>query len=374
VGGAARQTVLADWLAGLPSRRLVLLAAAAVLVASLSRAALAFALPWFRDTRIDPLTWLLLGASIAGAVAPAIFSHPGRSQGYFFLTAIPLSALGSALGAARVARSFRPALLVAVGLLGAVGGIAASYAPWWVAGRLRPHDSSQAWDLVFVWATVMGLVLVGGLVAGYALGTHPPEGGRQRRWVNGAAAGAAVAVATAFLVGGATSAARGVVGARAPVEAVVTTQTPNAVTQGQIDVARYIRDHSAVDDIVMTNRHCSVPRAPYHGCDSRRWIVTAFSERQALVEGWTATPRATRIAPNGRDSITVDYWKPDILRLNDGFTTAPTAQAQRRLWDLGVRWIYLENTMPHAATLEPYAVQRFSTADASAWQLLPPSR
>jgi len=30
------------------------------------------------------------------------------------------------------------------------------------------------------------------------------------------------------------------------------------------------------------------------------------------------------------------------------------------------------NTMPHARTLAPYAVERFATPDASAWQLLPP--
>ncbi len=146
-----------------------------------------------------------------------------------------------------------------------------------------------------------------------------------------------------------------------------------ATSQGQVDAARYIHDHSRVDDVVMTNRHCVTPRPPYDGCDSRRWVVTGFSERQSLVEGWTATPKATRVAPNGKDSVTVDYWKPDILRLNDGFYTAPTAGAQRRLWDLGVRWVYMENTMDHAATLEPYAVRRYANADASAWQLLPPS-
>ena len=47
----------------------------------------------------------------------------------------------------------------------------------------------------------------------------------------------------------------------------------------------------------MTNRHCTVIREPFGGCDSRRWVVTAFSERQSLVEGWTATPEATKRSP-----------------------------------------------------------------------------
>jgi hypothetical protein len=100
--------------------------------------------------------------------------------------------------------------------------------------------------------------------------------------------------------------------------------------------------------------------------------VTAFTERQSLVEGWAYTPEAARLAPNGRDSITVDYWQPDILRLNDDFIAAPTERAHRRLWDLGVRWAYVENTMEHADSLAPYATKRFGTDAASAWQLVPP--
>jgi hypothetical protein len=157
-----------------------------------------------------------------------------------------------------------------------------------------------------------------------------------------------------------------------PAKPALVVSNGGAISQGEIDVARYIREHSRIDDLVMTNRHCTFPRAPIGGCDSRRWLVTAFTERQSLVEGWTATPQAAKVAPNGRDSITVDYWKPDILRLNDGFITAPTAEAHRRLWDLGVRWVYVENTSEHASSLEPYAVKRFQTRDASAWQLVPP--
>ncbi len=91
-----------------------------------------------------------------------------------------------------------------------------------------------------------------------------------------------------------------------------------------------------------------------------------------LVEGWTATPRATQIAQDGRDSIAVDYWKPEILELNDTFIAAPTADAQRRLWDLGVRWVYVETTRPHANDLSPYATLGVRTPTASVWKLNPP--
>ena len=33
----------------------------------------------------------------------------------------------------------------------------------------------------------------------------------------------------------------------------------------------------------------------------------------------------------------------------------------------------MENTIAHASTLEPYASLEYTTADASAWKLLPPA-
>ena len=53
-------------------------------------------------------------------------------------------------------------------------------------------------------------------------------------------------------------------------------------------------------------------------------------------------------------------------------TRTPDAADERALWDLGVRWVYLENTIPHAGSLAPFAIERFRTADASAWQLSAP--
>ena len=359
ISGAANQTVLADTLGRLPTRWLVLLAVVITVVGGLSRAAAAFALPFFADRRRDPLSWVLIGASVAGAVATGLFSHPGRSQNYFYLSAIPLAALGSALGLARLRERFGDRVLGPVVTLALAGGFLSQFGPGLAFGPLGPKAFDRAWPMA---GSALACVLVLACV-GFAVG-------RRRRGL--ATSGTAALLALLFAGGW------GFVHAFDP--RVATTSQPvslsswGAVSQGQIDAARFIRDHSNVTDLVMTNRHCTVPRVPYDGCDSRRWIVTAFSERQALVEGWTATPRATQIAPKGRDSVTVDYWKPDVLKLNDGFTTLPTADAQRRLWNLGVRWVYVENTIAHAATLAPYATLRFSTADASAWQLNAPGR
>ncbi|GAB3878353.1 hypothetical protein [Terrabacter terrigena] len=368
---AAKQSLLAGLLTQVPSVQLVWLAVTLGVVSGMSRAALTFVLPFHEDTRRDPLTWVLIGSTFAAACAVALFSHPGRSQGYFYLTAIPLAALGSVLGLQRLARSQGARAVGLVAAAGIVGGLATYAVPTLVAGHLRPRAYSQAWETVWLAAGCLAAVAVIGVVAAWLSTRRRPRENPRRP---GAGVVVLASVAASLLVAGSTTGVLALKGALTPVPTKpVTLRSPNAVSQGQIDVARYIRDHSGVDDLVMTNRHCTVPRQPFGGCDSRRWIVTAFSERQALVEGWTATPEATRVAPHGRDSITVDYWKPDILRLNDRFTRTPDVADQKALWDLGVRWVYLENTMPHAQSLAPYAEERFRTADASAWQLSTPS-
>jgi len=286
-----------------------------------------------------------------------VFSHPGVSQLYFALTAIPLMAVGSALGLGVLARALRGRERWAA-VFAALLGVLVVYLPTWVVGPFEPGNTRRAGVLVLAAAGVAILAAVVGAGLGH----------RGRR-----VAVAASCVAVLSIAGGVTTFTKGLFQPVRVDWARGDTRPTNATTQAQIDAARWIRDHSEVDDLVMTNRHCTRAVDPLtNRCDSRRWLVTAFSERQSLVEGWTATPRATRLAPRGRDSITVPYWKPDILRLNDGFIQAPTADAAAELWRRGVRWVYVDSLLPHAPTLAPYATLRYSNRDAAVWQLEPP--
>jgi hypothetical protein len=88
-----------------------------------------------------------------------------------------------------------------------------------------------------------------------------------------------------------------------------------------------------------------------------------------LVEGWTATPMSASLAPEGRDSITVDYWKPELLELNDRFIANPSADAAEELRSLGVDWVYVDHTRPFARTLEPYATLRYSNRGVDVYEL-----
>ncbi|WP_145230740.1 hypothetical protein [Rudaeicoccus suwonensis] len=354
---AATQTFLAGALGGASSAKVQIAALALAAGTGMTRSLFAFVLPFRRDDRKDPMTWVLIGGTIAGSSAVALFYHPGASQYYFQATAIPMAAIGSALGAQRLYHALsKRGRLVILGI-GIVGGALFFTGPARLTGGMVHHgEFRHAMEIVLVGVAI---ALIGGVIAG---ALNP-----SRRIPT-----AVATVAAIVLLAGPFAFIKSY--KHDPVVAIpkpIGLNQVDAVSNGELAAARYIRAHSGVEDLVMTNRHCTTPIAPNH-CDNRRWLVTAFTERQSFIEGWTATPEATDIAPHGRDSVFLNYWKPQLLALNDDFYITPTAAAQRELWNQGVRWIYMENTMPHAATLAPYATLRFSDPDASAWQLNKP--
>ncbi len=306
------------------------------------------------EGRRDPMTWLLLGGGFAGAAAIAVFVQPGGSQYYFARTAGPLLALGSAIGLVTMVDQLRGNPWRAI-VPGVVLGPFFVLLPLWLVGEIEIHHGGMIHVAKIL--VVAALVLVAAGAIAWAL--MP-----QRRMTAFAAA-----VTCAILAGGVTTVVKLQLDTPSPepLKAIKPT-APLAVSKGQIAAARFIRNHSDVNDVVMTNRHCVVPVEPV-SCDTRRYVVGAYSERQMLVEAWTPTIDAFKLGPEGRDSLTVNYWKPDILALNDGFIAAPDAEKARKLEQLGVRWVFVDFTRPHAQTLEPFARERMRNGAAAVYEL-----
>ncbi|MGC4943665.1 hypothetical protein [Kribbella sp. DT2] len=305
------------------------------------------------EGRRDPATWLLIGGGFAGAAAVAVFSHPGASQYYFARTAGPLLAIGSAVGLVTMVRELQSRWWRAV-LIGLAFGPFFILLPIWTIGLIQPNHGG------LIHATKMILVGLAVLVVAGAVAWFLTPRMRFTAFF--------AAVTVAILAGGVTMVTRIQIeaGPVPPLRPVKSTAYL-AVGTEQIAAARWIRDHSDVNDVVMTNRHCTTPIEPVK-CDSRRFVVGAYSERQMLVEAWTPTVEANKRGPEGRDSITVDYWKPEILQLNDSFVAQPDAAKAQQLKDLGVRWIYVEFTRPHADTLEPFAKERYRNGSAAVYE------
>jgi hypothetical protein len=305
------------------------------------------------EGRRDPVAWLLLGGGFAGAAAVAVFAHPGSSQYYFARTAGPLLAIGSAVGLLTMVRELKSRWWRAVAV-GLVLGPFFVLLPIWTIGVIQPNHGGLIHATKMI-AVGLAVLVVAGAIAWFLT--------PRMRFTAFFAA-----ITVAILAGGVTMVTRVQLEA-APVPPLkpVKSTAYLAVGTEQIAAARWIRDHSDVNDLVMTNRHCTTPIEPKK-CDSRRFVVGAFSERQMLVEAWTPTVEANKRGPEGRDSITVDYWKPEILQLNDSFVAQPDAAKAQQLKDLGVRWIYVEFTRPHAATLEPFAKERYRNGSAAVYE------
>jgi hypothetical protein len=322
------------------------------MVAVLSRGFPALGLLTTRDGLNDPLSWLLLGAGAAGAAAVVALYQSGMSQVYFARSADPLLALAAALGTVAFVERLKLRFSWAVGIA-AVAGPLLVLGPRWLVGAPTRHMGLPK---------VLELLEVAGgtLVVAAVLALVVTRRQRMRLLV--------AAVTLTLAVGGVTSLALAVDQTPRGHSEPVAADYPGAVTVDQIRAARWIRDHSAVDDVVMTNRHCRVPNKVF--CDPRQFVLSAYSERQILVEGWSYTPHSEQgSAKFGPGGIYVPYWRPDLLRLNDEFIDHPDAQSADRLRGLGVTWVLVDRTQHGAATtLEPWARLRYGLPTADVYE------
>jgi hypothetical protein len=312
-----------------------------------------------RQTRRDPAVWLLLGSSLAGAGAVTVLSHPGSAQWYFLRAAdVPMSILAAWGTVLVVMRATRPLVAIVVGVAAAVVAVGAT---WWWLGPIAESTSRLP-------TAVLSVALFGVIVLAAALlaAIFAPNGETMRT---------RVAVATAVV---ALTAAAGLPAARMAEAALAreapraTAKTPGAFSSSQVQAAQYIRDHATPDGLVVSNRHCRGRASA--GCDVRRFFVAAYSERSVLIEGWAYTQQADALAAvtAGGDPRRTPFWDPPLLALNDRFVTRPDADDARRLYELGVRWVFIDRLVPHAAGFAPYARRRLQNQGATVYQLLPP--
>jgi hypothetical protein len=302
-------------------------------------------------TRRDPAGWLFLGGGLSGVGAILVFDHPGLSQWYFQWTGEVMLAVAAAWGGLLIVRGV-PQALRRVVLGGAIGVIAAIVARA-LYDRMTTDGSSltKGW---LTWIVFAAVVVLGSVLVGRSAGRR----------------GVVAAALAAVTVAGVVPAVHATTSALPPDSTAADRATVGSFHSSQVEAARWIRDHSDPDDIVMTNRHCRGAEVPR--CDVRRFFVAAYAERRVLVEGWAYTKTAnsmTAESPLG-NVRRAPFWDPALLELNDSFFTDPDAEKAAQLRDLGVRWVFVDDTAPHAETLEPYATERFRTSHATVYELV----
>jgi hypothetical protein len=314
-----------------------------------------FGVLWSRRSASDPTFWLLAGGGAAGIGAVLVLHHSAGSQSYFFSSASPLLAIGLAWGLIELASRTKR------WWLGAMTGVLVGALVILPLHALLPVRGSHAVRSAAI-EVALFLVIVG-LSATFVWSVS-------RRDLAAAVLCACVALAASASLPGFLKLADAGFGGK---YLVAGPNQPDSFSVGQVSAARFLRDHSDPDDVVMTNRHCRLPKPK--ACGNRRFFLAAYSERRVLIEGWGYTRRANE-GGNGDPDYNpreAPFWDPGLLHLNDEFVRAPTAAAARRLYALGVRWVFIDRTsFPAARALASYAPLRFANRTAAVYRLRDP--
>jgi hypothetical protein len=163
-----------------------------------------------------------------------------------------------------------------------------------------------------------------------------------------------------------------------PLEAFVSGKASNLVfahpfrggaTAAEAGAAQWLRRNSTPGDLVATNAHCIIERNGL--CDSRHFWLAALSERPVLIEGWSYSNQANRIAlTTGGNPSLIPYWNREELADNDAAFKAPTPAAIERLRNAGVRWLYADHRAGDVSpALRNYVRLRHATLDVTIYEL-----
>ncbi|GAA3201871.1 hypothetical protein [Nonomuraea roseoviolacea] len=303
---------------------------------------------------LRPDVVLMLAIGAAGLGAMIVFDHPGRSQVYFLWGSYPFPAIIAVFGALVALRRARVSRAMALGAIGA--GLACAYGiPFLCRVRAPLEPGRPGTDLYLPYLALLVVAALG------ALAVVVTRAGR-RGWALMIVALAAVGLPAAhharvvsFLSGhGASPAAAAEPAPTAP---------PGALT-----AARWLRDHSAPDDVVATNVHCRWGFE--HPCDSRQFWLSGLTERHMLVEGWAFTVRNADSWQPGRLEEHQPFWDRDRFAANQAVFRAPSEGAMRRLRDAyGVRWLLVDERLPGVSSgLGDVARLRFRSGDFAVYE------
>jgi hypothetical protein len=304
----------------------------------------------------EPALTLLLALGVVGIGAITLLGHPGLSQGYFIQSVRPYLAVAAVCGVAVLV----PRMSARTGgvLLGAVAAGVALVLGVRLLGSARvPGGSGRHIALELVWpyaAVALGAGLAGML--GWVL----------RGRLLAVALVAAVLTGSGLATGGQrlayttrTALTEGV--RRAPVEAA-------SIAPGAQEAGRWLRDHSAADDLVATNAHCLFPTGE---CSNQHVWIAAYTERQVLIEGWGFTDEVhTRAAALNRPEGAVPYWHPAVLNDNDAVFKAPSIATVARLRTrYRVKWLFVDERVGAAPGLGDYAMLRFRSGACAVYEI-----
>ncbi|MER6943527.1 hypothetical protein ABT294_05820 [Nonomuraea sp. NPDC000554] len=292
----------------------------------------------------DPAVLLLVGIGAAGIGALLLLAHPAIGQLYFLEGARPYLSIAAVVGASAMVAARRDSWPLAVCALVAGAGLAYAAKAFGPDIPVRHHRfpdvaepylalalvAAVVWLLLVLCRRPVGLVLLA-LVTGYLVPSTVAK------------------VASPFGPPGVFDV---------------------TVPAGAVEAGRWLRDHSAPDDVVATNAHCR-PLLKKH-CDSRHFWVSGYSERRVLVEGWAyAASTLSRAHLATMTYVAIPFADPARLAANDAVFREPSAKnVEELVRKYRVKWLLVDNSVnPPAPTLGKFAELRFHSGACSVYEL-----
>lgn len=314
--------------------------------------------------RRDLSVWLLAGVGLAGAGAGLLGHHPGLSQNYFVRGAWPVLGALAAVGVVelgRVARASGRTWVLAAVL--AASGLGFSL----VLGRAfvlpaRFTGPATATQLALPYLVLAAGALLAGVVASLVrrrAGGHGSPSRRERV--------AAVALLVVAILQGASLSdfvRFGITTQR------VTSVAPDLPRDGVI-AARWLRDNSPSDALVATDMHCRREVRWDEGkCDARQFWLSAYAERNILIEGWADATPSPEVAPGLTGKWSDPYWDKSFLRANDAAFRSPDPTTLGWVAAHGATWLFVDaNLGADLGRLDDFADLEFRRGAFSVYRL-----
>jgi len=299
--------------------------------------------------RRDLGVWLFAGIGISGMGAAIIGSHGGLSQIYFLRSAWPVMGVLAAVGFAELGKRAgrgRAKWLATVAALLAGLALTLGIRHWSVLPHHYVDFLTSYRALVKPLVILAVITVVIAAVVWLAL--------RKRKKLTGGQALAFAVLIGAGLLQGASFSNVAVHGLLPLPPATVGEGAPAvAIGADGAEAARWIRAHSSPTDIIATNAHCLVVTHLHGGCIPRNFWISALSERNVLIEGWSYAAPSTQVAPHYTDPG--PFWNPGFLAANDFSIYHPTAASVAWLKSQSVRFVLVDRTWkPESPDLKHY--------------------
>ena len=306
-----------------------------------------------------PELWFGVGAAFSGLLLVVALGHPGASQLYFPLSSGMIVSVISAWGLGEALRRMSAAAVgAAVGVGVLAGALSAGF-----ARSIAVHGAGRSMTALPPRYTWLAPVIVCALPVVVFLGAAV----RSRMRGSGfgfLGVGLVGVLCWGLVTAGVVTGQVAIVDlARAPAPAAPAPNFDLAWSGMQSAPLLWLRAHSAVDDVVVTNRQCSSPETPGQPCaTSERWFLTAaLTHRRMYVEGADYAISDPHPA-----------WIDRRVELSRRFVDTPNAADARVLWAAGVRWVVVDLVSTHTRSWAGYADPVDSSPTTLVLRLLKP--